>query len=97
MEVRWTKKALQDLLEIKNFLSDKSESSALKIVAEILNIENTISEFPKSGAVENSLKLKRTYRFHVVRNYKIIYRIGKSTVYINKVFDCRKDPSRIIE
>jgi toxin ParE1/3/4 len=52
---------------------------------------------PKAGRIVEELKtLSLHHRQLVVSNYKIIYRIEESIIYITDVFDCRQHPNKII-
>lgn len=95
MEIIWTKKSLKDLQNIYDFIALESESGAKKVVSSILDTEEVISSHPNVGQVEKTIKLKRTYRYIVEGHCKVIYRVGKSKIYINKVFDTRQHPDKI--
>ena len=43
----------------------------------------------------NLEKLNQDYRYIVIGNYKIIYRIYLNEVIINDVFDTRQDPEKM--
>ena len=95
MNVIWTAKAFKALDAIFDSIAEKSVTSAHKTVNAILDRENQLITQPKSGTIENRLKLKREYRFLVEGHYKIIYRIGAKSIYVVKVFDTRQNPKKI--
>ena len=95
MNVIWTAKAFKGLDAIFNEIAAKSVVSANKVVNGILDRETQLISQPKSGTIETRLKLKREYRFLVESHYKIIYRIGKKSIYVLKVFDTRQHPNKI--
>lgn len=48
------------------------------------------------GQEEETLKsLKEGHRYLIKGNYKIIYKLQGSTVYITDVFDSRQDPKKL--
>ena len=68
-------------------------ATALRESTEILASSN----FKELGSVdEDFLKLNREYRKLFYKHYKITYREGKSYIYINKIFDTRRNPSKNI-
>ena len=100
MKIIWTEPALDELVDIYQYLLDNtSVSVAKKLIEDILNT-NQIESFPKSGAIEPNLKRTgKEYRYIIRghKRYKIIYRIANTVIYITDVFDCRKDPSTMKE
>ena len=48
------------------------------------------------GQVEGNLvELNQKHRYIVEGNYKIIYIVIDSTIYITDVFDCRQNPDKM--
>lgn len=94
-EVVWTARAFKDLKSIYNLIAKDSLISAKKVVNSILDREEQLQTQPKSGTIQTGLKLKKEYRFFVQSHYKIIYREGKTSVYVIKVFDTRQSPKKI--
>jgi plasmid stabilization system protein ParE len=94
-EVVWTAKAFKDLVSIYNLIAKDSKPAAKKVVDSILNREEQLKSQPTSGTIQRGLKLKREYRFFIQSHYKIIYREGKTNIYVIKVFDTRQNPKKI--
>jgi plasmid stabilization system protein ParE len=96
VKIFWTEPALDELLDIYQFLLDNAGISIAKsIIDDILNTDQ-IEAFPESGTIEANLKKTgKEYRYILRghKRYKIIYRIEGNIIYITDVFDCRKDPS----
>lgn len=98
--VLWTDRAFKDLSKIFDFLiKNHDEVSAhnqiTAIVERVEVLENAEYEFSKIGAIDDSfLHLKRNYRKLLEGNYKITYREGRSTIYIIRVFDTRRNPNK---
>jgi toxin ParE1/3/4 len=92
----WTIPGQEELELIYEYYSLKSETAAFKIVDTILSRVFQLKKFPLSGQEEQFLKkANKGYRYIVAGNYKIIYRIEGSVVYITDVFDVRQNPKKI--
>ncbi len=94
-EVVWTAKAFKDLVSIYNLIAQDSIPAAKKVVNSILDREEQLKSQPTSGTIQRGLKLKKEYRFLIQNHYKIIYREGKTNIYVIKVFDTRQNPKKI--
>ena len=96
-EVVWTLPALEELDLIHQYYSLKSEISADTIIENIIDRAGQLQAFPLSGQEEEILKrIKKGHRYIVEGNYKIIYRISGSIVYVTDVFDARQNPKKIV-
>lgn len=61
-------------------------------------LSNNLYPIPKSGQIELELeKLHQHYRYLLIGNYKIIYRIETDFIIINDVFDTRQNPNKILD
>jgi toxin ParE1/3/4 len=95
-EIVWTAKAIQQVDDIVDYISNESVEAAEGIRDEILNRVFQLKKFPYSGQEEELLKkLKLGHRYLVSGNYKIIYRVWNSVVFINSVFDSRQNPTKL--
>jgi plasmid stabilization system protein ParE len=94
-KVVWTAKAFKDLVSIYNLIAQDSIPAAKKVVNSILDREEQLKSQPTSGTIQRRLKLKKEYRFLIQSHYKIIYREGKTNIYVIKVFDTRQNPKKI--
>ena len=94
-KVIWTDEALADLDKIFDFIAPKSTKAALKIIEKILSREKQLQSFPYSGGNQESKKRKSRYKYWVEGNYKIIYHVEGQVVYVDTVFDCRRDPEKM--
>ena len=80
----------------KYYDREVSEETALRIVNRILDAIEELERLPSIGAIELRLqKLDLVYKYIVVDNYKIIYRVEQDIIYINDIFDGRQDPHKI--
>jgi toxin ParE1/3/4 len=96
-EVVWTLPAKADLQNIFYFLSEVSETVALKIIQKILARTLLLEKgFSKIGQQEPLLKTrKKNYRYLIEGNYKIIYNEQDSKIIIHAVFDVRQNPKKL--
>ena len=97
MKVLWTQFAVSSLQSIYNYYqTNVSHSIAEKICSSILNGSRQLQKYPYSGSTEPFLmELGENHRYILRGNYKIIYRISNSKVYITDVFDTRQDPGNL--
>ena len=100
MELRvfWTDTARFHLEDIYNYYKLKaSVKVAKKLVKGLIDCTIQLENNPKSGAKEPLLShRKNEYRYLVEGNYKIIYWIDGSYIIIAAVFDCRQNPTKMI-
>lgn len=99
MQVALTDFAKSELRNIYNYYSEAATPQiAAKIIARILDDIELLEKYPQAGANEQQLaELGREHKNIISGNYKIIFRIYKTTVYITDIFDCRQDPKKIPE
>ena len=92
----WRKLALNQLKGIKKYISKDSQIAADKIVANIRSSVKSLKTDPYLGQEEEILKPKGLgHRYLVCGNYKIIYRLIESDIYIAVVFDTRRNPAKL--
>jgi plasmid stabilization system protein ParE len=89
--VIWTNEALNDLLDIEEYLGVGAESTVDKILARA----RQLGQHPESGAVQQTPSHRQKYRFLVEGRYKIIYSYQKGIIYIHAVFNSRRDPGSL--
>jgi len=97
VKVLWTDTSLSQLQEIFDYYSfNASTSVASKIVKRIVKKSLLLESNPFIGVKETLLTDRSfEYRFLVVTNYKIIYRLNDNIARIVSVFDCRQNPKKI--
>ena len=96
-QIIWTNFATHELKNI--FLYYRmvaNDEVAAKIKKSILNATKPLIKQPYIGAIEeNLIELKQDHRYLVEGNYKIIYRVINTDVYITDIFDCRQNPQKM--
>lgn len=85
-----------DLDDIYDFLADKSQQTAQRIVENIVGRARQLETFPESGARQEFLSNQhKQYLYLIEGNYKVIYRIEEQVIYIIQIFDSRQDPNKM--
>lgn len=97
MRIIWTDFAISNLKSIyAYYLKNANRKVADRIKSRILKSTKRLINHPKSGQIELHLKdLNKEYRYLVIDNYKIIYRVKKETIIINDVFATRQHPDKM--
>lgn len=89
--VIWTSKSFEDISNIHNYLSNKiSIETANKIIDEIYQVPNSIT-FVEQFQID---EYRKDCRRIIVRNYKILYHIKDSEIFIIRVFNTLQDPTK---
>lgn len=94
VKVIWTKKAIDDLEDIGNFISRDSFHYASLTLTNLVNSDITIAENPKIGRMVPELNDKNI-REIIKGNYRIIYQFkNNKSVYILTVFHSSRNLSK---
>ena len=89
--VIWTSKSFEDISNIHNYLSNKiSIETANKIIDEIYQAPNSIT-FVEQFQID---EYRKDCRRIIVRNYKILYHIKDSEIFVIRVFNTLQDPTK---
>jgi len=97
-QVIWTEEALHDMETIYDFLAEKSQPAAQRIIESILERAKQLESFPASGTKQEMvITAVKEYRYLVEGNYKVIYSYQAKiqTVYIATIFDTRYSPEKM--
>lgn len=89
-KVIWTDDGIKSLEEIAEYIAEDSPYYAANFVKSILNSIERLEIFPGIGRVVpeyNDLKLREI----IFQNYRIVYKVDKSIVYIILVFHESKE------
>ena len=94
-EIIWTTNASIDLRYILDFYIERNKSAVYSkwLLREIEKRIILISRFPKIGRITNQ-KQVRLLPFH---HYGIIYRVTGSEIYIQSIWDFRRNPNNRID
>ncbi len=82
MNIEWTDQAEDRVYNIASYIALDSLVEATKWVDNVFDYVKRLENFPKSGRPVPELANREDLRELVFKNYRIIYRIEKTTVYI---------------
>jgi plasmid stabilization system protein ParE len=77
----WSPRAASDLEDICNFIASDSEHNAKTFAQRIVEMIESIPDFPKAGRIVPEYQLDEI-RERLYQDYRIIYRIKKDSVEI---------------
>ena len=91
--VVWAEAAARDLEEIVAFVAEDSPTSAERLLMALWAKAASLETVPKRGRYVPELSHfgMRSWREHVVRPYRIVYRVSGDTVTVLAAFDGRRD------
>lgn len=90
MKVHWTNKAFLDLVRLEQFLSNKSQRAAARVVQALIAAPNRLVEYPRAGErIESAgdVVLRRLF----VDPYEIQYEVLPDQIRVARVFHMREE------
>lgn len=85
-KVLWTENAMEDLLAIKEYISEHSADRAEAWALELLNSGERLINLPTRGRIVPEFK-QENLRELLINNYRLVYRIKKTSIEIITVFE----------
>ena len=98
-KINYSPAALEDLREIKSFISEElcSEPAAINTIEKIVKRISQLADFPELGAPLSSIiDLEVPYRFLVCGNYIAFYKTDTDNVYIIRVLYGKRNYMQIL-
>jgi toxin ParE1/3/4 len=96
MRVVWTRPALADVLQIKEYLAADSPRYAQRVAERLFAAVERLSEYPLSGRMVPELN-EQTVREVVDAPYRIVYRVRADVLAIVAVVhSARRFPSDVV-
>ena len=86
MKVLWTKNAKIQLLSVEEFIANDNPSGAIDFTDEIINLAETLAEYPEKGRVVPELS-HSNIRELLYKKYRIVYLIKKDRIEILTLFE----------
>ena len=90
MEVKWSSKALYDLVRLHDFLAPINEQAAARAVQSLMYAPERLVDHPRIGE-----KLEEFERLEVRRilvgKYEVRYEIRGTTIYVLRLWHTRED------
>lgn len=90
MKIRWTESAVEDLENIKNYISKDSEYYGLIMIGRILGAVEKLSRFPDVGRVVPEMR-DANIREILFHNYRIIYKKDEGCILILAIVHGARD------
>ena len=98
-KINYSPAALEDLREIKSYISEElcSEPAAINTIEKIMKRIRQLADFPELGAPLSSIiDLEVPYRFLVCGNYIAFYKTDTDNVYIIRVLYGKRNYLQIL-
>ena len=97
-KLEWTTNAKNDLLNIVAYITNDSPGSANDVYQKIREKAHSSNFFPLKGRVVPELEKEGItfYRELIAAPWRIIYKVGKDTVYIMAIFDSRQNVEEVL-
>jgi len=86
-KVLWTENTVEDLLAIKEYISEDSPDRAEAWLIELFNSGESLASLPTRGRIVPEFKRTENLRELLIGNYRLVYRIKKSSIEIITVFE----------
>ncbi len=86
MKIRWTHEALDQLIEIEDYISKDSPARAIQFVDQLIEHAESISDKPRVGRIVPELA-NPDIRELILKKYRIVYRLDKNYIEVLTVFE----------
>jgi plasmid stabilization system protein ParE len=90
MELKWTGKALSDLVRLYDFLAPSNSQAAARTVQSLTAAPARLIEHPRIGERLEEFEPREVRRL-LVGNYEMRYEIQESTIYVLRLWHTRED------
>lgn len=94
MEVRWRKKAFNELEGIYKYIKKESPQNAVLVFNGIYNLATSLPDFPFKFPKEPLINIEKV-RYAAIWSFKIIYAVEKECIVILRVFNTKQNPKRL--
>lgn len=90
MQLKWTSKALSDLVRLHEFLAPVNKAAAARTVQSLTTAPASLLVNPRIGEKLEEFE-PRDVRRILVGRYEIRYEIQESTIYVLRLWHTRED------
>jgi len=100
MQLRFNKRARAEFLRLVDVFAEfAGPMSANKFIARVQACGESLMKYPTSGHPEPLLSSCRLlYRAKTINeNYRMIYRVTQTTIWIVDIWDRRRDPLKLVK
>lgn len=94
MKIIWTKSAVLNLENIKNYIAQESECYAIELIEKIFGAVEKLNDFPRLGREVPEAK-REDVREIIYGNYRIMYKTDKEILYILAIIHGARDLNNI--
>ncbi len=88
-EVKWSREALERLAEIEQYIALDSPERAVGFIDYLIEQAELIPFHPEKGRIVSEVG-NESIREVILKNYRLVYKIGKSGIEIITVFEGHK-------
>ena len=100
MRIMYTPASIEDIKSSANYIKDKlkNPTAALTFKTRIVKAVSLLKDSPNMGVKlsEKTDAVKKDYRFIIVNNYLIFYRIEGDVIVVVRILDGRTDYLRFL-
>ena len=89
-EIRWTSKALSDLVRLHEFLSQVNKAAVARVVQSLTAAPDRLKEQPRIGERLEEFDPREVRRI-LVGHYELRYEVLESTVVVLRLWHTRED------
>jgi plasmid stabilization system protein ParE len=90
MELKWTSKALSDLVRLYEFLAPANKSAAARAVRALIKAPSILLTHPRMGEQIFQFELREVRRL-LVGEYELRYELQDSIIYVLRLWHTRED------
>lgn len=90
MELKWTSKALSDLVRLYEFLALANSAAAARTVQSLSAAPASLLASPRIGEILEEFR-PRVVRRILIGSYEMRYEIQESTLYVLRLWHTRED------
>ena len=95
--IRLTKRAINDIKKIYDYILEDSPQNAESVKANILHTINNLSLFPLLGmALEGKINQRTDYRYLIAGKFLIFYKTDEKVVSIYRVLSSEMDYIKLL-
>ena len=90
MELKWTNKALSELVRLYEFLAPMNKPAAARVVQALIKAPTTLLTNPRVGEQLFQFEPREVRRF-LVGQYEVRYEIQDSIIYVLRLWHTREE------
>jgi len=92
MNIKWTNKALSDLVRLYEFLASVNKSAAIRVIQSLSRTPDYLVDQPRIGERLEEFEPREVRRI-VIGQYEMRYEIQNQTIYLLRIWHTREDRS----